>query len=145
MIAWIGMMWANPLVRRITIYVGIGLAALYALRLYGNAQWAKGEQKGRENATQTIEKAKKAEWAKQEASIAEKAGQLKIDRDQIAIERVDLKAARDSFNAGLAGSLKKIATEREANNAKVIAIPADRLDDAIRDISGQLANRTPTN
>jgi hypothetical protein len=144
MIVWLGMLWANPLVRRIAIYVGIGLAILYALRLYGNAQWAKGEQTGRLNATQMIEKAKKAEWEKREAAIAEQIGQLKTEQDQISIERTNLKTARESLTAGLAGTLKKIATEREANNAKNITIPADRLDDAIRDISGQLANRAPT-
>jgi hypothetical protein len=141
MIAFILQAWKIPLVRN-GILCGAGaLAVLYGMRLWGNAQWAKGEAKGRQTAIQWIEKAKLDEWKAKERSIAEQAGKLAIDRQTLDAQFAELRLARRSLDESLSRSLKQIDKTREANNARVYAVPADLLDGAIRSVSGDLAGR----
>ncbi len=139
MIAWILQAWAIPWVRKAAFYGAGVLALLYGLRLWGNAQWEKGEKKGRETAVQSIEKDKLREWKEKAGVIAAQAGQLEADRKIVDAQSSELQSARRNLETGLSRSLKQIANNHEANNAQVIAVPADRLDNAIRGISGELA------
>ncbi len=139
MITWIINLWANPLVRKLAIYGGATLAICYAIRLWGNAQWSKGEASGRKNAVQIIEKEKQKEWQTKERAIAEQAGKLAADRQTLDAQFAELQLARRSLQEGLSRSLKQIDKTREVNNAKVLAVPDDLLDGAIRNVSGDLA------
>jgi hypothetical protein len=141
MIAFILQAWNNPLIRKGMLYGAGALAVLYGMRLWGNAQWAKGEAKGRQTAVRLIEKAKLDEWKAKERSIAEQAGKLATDRETLEAQFAELRLVRRSLDEGLSRSLKQIDKTREANNAKVSAVPDDLLDGAIRSVSGDLAGR----
>jgi acetyl-CoA carboxylase carboxyltransferase component len=139
MIALILKAWANPLVRKGVLY-GVGaLAVLYALRLWGNAQWAKGEAAGRKNAAQSIEKAKLEEWKAKARVIVDQSAKLAADRQTLDEQFAELRLARQNLQEGLSRSLNQIDKTREANNAKVNAVPDALLDSAIRNVSGELA------
>jgi hypothetical protein len=141
MIAFILQAWEIPLVRKGLLYGAGALAVLYGMRLWGNAQWAKGEAKGRQTAVQLIEKAKLDEWKAKERSIADQAGKLATDRQTLDAQFAELRLARRSLDESLSRSLKQIDKTREANNARVYVVPADLLDGAIRSVSGGLAGR----
>jgi hypothetical protein len=140
MIAWILALWANPLARKITVYVAIALGVLYGLRLYGNRQWSKGEAQGRLTVTKDIEKQKQAEWKAKEMVIA-------ADSAQLAAGKLAIKAAADQLaqdRATIARSLKdalaaQTATER-SDYANAVSVPVDQLNTALRAISTDLAS-----
>jgi hypothetical protein len=140
MIAWIVRETGfSPLLVKIVLYLAASGAILYGLRLYGNAQWNKGEASGRKTAVQSIEKAKLREWQVKDAAIAERAATLESDRKIYDAQKTELQGARLSLDARLSQSLNRISKSKEENNATVIAIPGDRLDSAIRSVSGDLA------
>lgn len=63
-------LWANPLVRKIALYVGIALAALWLMRMYGNSRYAAGQDDERKNTAKEVLKAQteakeqvEKEWA----------------------------------------------------------------------------------
>jgi len=139
MIAGILSLLANPLVRRILLYAAIAAAIVYALRMYGNAQWAKGEAKGRQVVTREIEEQKREEWKKKEAAIAAAAESVEEERRVIRAVADQLAKDRLSIVSGLERSLAVIRQERNRQYESTAVVSDDRLDAALRTVSAELA------
>lgn len=139
----IAALWMNPLVRKIAIYAAVGLAILYAARLWGNRQWQKGADAGRVYATEQAEKAFQKREAELKADIQAKTAALAESRASVVQEQRELAKLRASLTAGLDKTLAEIRAGKEATNAAVINVPADRLDDALRTLSAELAGTGP--
>ena len=77
MISWIvARTGLSAIVVKLILCAAVSGGIFYALHWYGNVQWYKGEQKGRESATSELEKVKKAEWAAKADAMAADAAQL---------------------------------------------------------------------
>jgi hypothetical protein len=136
-------LWANPLVRKIALYAAITLACLYALRLYGNAQWKKGEAKGRITATEAIEKEKIKEWKAKEDALILGAKEIGIEKQAVTEARIQVNVDRANLSRTLKDALAKLQAERGRQYENAVAIPDDKLWDAIRALSGELASTKP--
>jgi DNA anti-recombination protein RmuC len=143
MIAWALSLLANPLVRRILLYAAIAAAVLYALRIYGNRQWAKGEAAGRQVVTREIEEQKREEWQKKEAAIAAAAESLEEERRVIRAVAEQLQKDRLSIVSDLERSLAQIRQERNRQYESTAVVADDRLDTALRTVSNELAGAHP--
>lgn len=139
---WLLALWENPLVRKVVLYAAIALAVLYGLRLWGNKQWAKGEQQGRVSAAVEMEKDLKAAWKAREVALSDAAKNLAFERQTWATQTAELARARAGLQDSLSRSLNQIKTTHEADNAKVIAVAPDQLDAALRTLSAELAAGT---
>jgi hypothetical protein len=135
---WLLAMLKNPIVQKILIYVGITMVALYCIRLYGNAQWSKGESKGRLNTTQLIEKAKKEEWKRVDALLKTNEQALIVEqtinidlKKQLAVDRI-------TMNQNLKNGLAAIQAAQGQAYANINSIPATQLDNALRILSREL-------
>jgi hypothetical protein len=128
----------NPMVQKILIYAAITLAALYCIRLYGNAQWAKGESKGRLNTTQLIEKAKKEEWKRADALLKASEQSLVAERTANDDLKKQLAVDRTEINKNLKNGLAAIQAAQGQANANINSIPASELDNALRKLSNDL-------
>lgn len=137
--AWLLGLWANPLVRKIAIYLAVSLAILYGLYLWGNAQWRKGEQQGRVSVAIELEKKYREEWEAKSKQIEVAAATLAADRRTLDAQTTQLAQTRRQMQDALSATLKQISASREATDATVIALPADALDDALRGLSAELA------
>ena len=70
MIAWIvAKTGLSAIVVKVILCTALAGAAFYGLRLWGNKQWAKGEQQGRVSMSQELEKQNKAEWTKRQTDL----------------------------------------------------------------------------
>lgn len=140
MIAWIA---AKTGLSAIVVELILGGAliagALFALRLWGNKQWAKGEQQGRVSMSQELEKQNKVEWAARQDAINKAASQVDADRQQVQVERANLEQMRLSTQSTLRQVIAAAQTGREVSNAQAIALPPDELDAALRALSSELA------
>jgi hypothetical protein len=99
---------------------------------------SKGVQKGLAISAQMIEKAKKEEWKKVEASIKEYERSLAAERlnnDELVKQ---LSATRTEIKRSLATGLAGIKEEMEKTHEEVCAIPSSELDATIRKISNEL-------
>lgn len=129
----------SPLGLKILMYVGIAAGALLMLRWYGNRQWYKGELKGRETATQVIEKQKKAEWKAKEAMLSEAVNQVESEKQAVEEARRLMSVDRSNLSRTLKDALAKIQAEKGKQYEEVISVPDAELWDAIRALSGELA------
>jgi hypothetical protein len=145
MIAWIVKQTGLSALAVKLILLAAGSGVIwYGLRLWGNAQWAKGEAQGRITATANIQKAKDSEWKAKESAIT-------ADAKAVADEKLAVRAAGERLNqdrANLSRTLKDglaaIQQERNRNYANTVAIvPDTALWDAIRTVSGDLAAPHP--
>lgn len=127
-------LWANPLVRKVLLYVAIAAAAAYGLKLWLNRHDARIYQEGKEAMAVEMEKAKREEWAAKEKTLAEKYLSVQAATEQLTKDRMDLYR---SLNARLQAVKTATAHAPDA----VVAIPDSQLDGAIRAISRQLASQ----
>jgi hypothetical protein len=146
MIAWLALKTGlSMLVVKIILFAVASGAILFGLRLWGNAQWTKGEAAGRVNATQIMEKLKQAEWKKIEDQLAAEKQKVTADTEKLAIQQSALndRIAEDAkhrqqedalYNQAVAWS--KLA--KEQINAEVTAVPAVELVGAVRAQSARL-------
>jgi translation initiation factor IF-2 len=139
MLTFLTGLWANPLARKCILYGAATLAILFALRLYSNRVWEQGVQAGKIQATQEVEKAKEVEWKAKEDALAVAGAKLATDQRTLSAQTAELARARSALQDSLSRSLNQIRASHEANNAKVIAVPADQLDAALRNLSAELA------
>ena len=120
--------------------IGLAIVSLcIAVRLWGNHQWAKGEQQGRQAAASDIEKAKIEEWKARETAIAAGEQALASERRQLGSMSDQLNRDREAWRRSFTDSVSTISTERMDGYAKAAATPDDRVWIDIRIISGQLA------
>jgi hypothetical protein len=131
--------WANPLVRKITLYVAVGLACLYALRLWGNAQWAKGEKRGRVTATEFVEKQKRAEWKEKETALIAAAKEIGAEKQAVVSAKIQVETDRANLSRTLKDALARLQAERGKQYENAAAIPATELDNALRSVSVELS------
>lgn len=133
------MLLANPMVRKAAIYVGVGLVILYALRLWGNAQWKKGEERGRVNAVDYLEKQKIIEWKVKEEQLELRKAKVETDKAQLLNERKTLDSDREAMQKSLSDGLARFNRQRVKNNETANKIKRSELVPAIRTLSGELA------
>jgi hypothetical protein len=139
MIAWIvARTGLSAIVVKLLLIALASGSAWYALRLYGNRQWAAGELQGRISATATIQKAKEAEWKSKAAAIA-------ADAKSVADEKLVLAAAgerlikdRADLSKSLKDGLARIQAERTKDYANASSVPDTIIWDDIRAISREL-------
>jgi hypothetical protein len=129
-------------VKLLLIAVASG-SAWYALRLYGNRQWAAGELQGRISATQTVQKAKEAEWKFKETAIAADAKTVADEKLVLAAASERLTKDRINLSRTLKDSLARIQAVKGDNYANVLAVPDPVLWDAIRKVSRELDGAQP--
>ena len=139
---WLIGLWANPLVRKITIYAAIALAVLYCLRLWGNKQWQKGEQQGRQHVAADLVKQKQAEWKAKEDQIARDAANLTTEKASVKAATEQLAKDRANLSRTLSDSLTAIQRERMRQYADASGTPDSVIWDRIRTVSKQLATDT---
>lgn len=132
MLNWI---MAHPLARKMLLHTAAALAVCYAIRLYGSAQWEKGQAEGRLVGIRIAEEQKKAEWEARNVELAARAAELEDQAKAFEAEKAAL--ARD-----LKASLEAIQAERNRNRATARDIPSDQLADALRRLSRQLAGES---
>jgi hypothetical protein len=139
-IAWIALKTglSTLTVKLVLCAVGIG-AIFFALRLYGNAQWAKGEAQGRLFMARDIEWQKQAEWAKREAEIVAGAAAVEAEKKSIATDRMQLSQDRAALNRTLQSTIASIQQERRRDYANTATVRDTDLDAALRALSRELA------
>jgi hypothetical protein len=128
----------NPIFQKILIYAVITMAVLYCIRLYGNAQWSKGEAKGRLNTTQLIEKAKKEEWKRIDTLLKNNNEALVTEQNINTELKKQLAADRTEINKNLKQGLAAIQAAQGQAYANINNIPATQLDNALRILSREL-------
>jgi hypothetical protein len=139
LIAWILSIWALPAARKFIVYGGAILAISLFLRWYGNTHYYRGEQQGRASMAREMERQKKAEWEEKESELAVAAEDIAIEKRTIeaAIERMN--RDRAVLSRTLRDGLVQIQRERMKDYESAAAVTDDRLWDAIRAISAELA------
>jgi hypothetical protein len=141
MIAWLVLKTGmSALLIKIILFAVATAGILYGLRLWGNAQWAKGEKQGRVSAVQTIEKAKKEEWKIKEAEIASK--KIKIEKKMVEVDAASKQLMQDKtiLIKGLKDELAKIDSKKPTQPFVVVSsVPDSELDGALRSLSNRLA------
>lgn len=133
-------LWANPLVRKITIYAAIIAAIFYVLRLYSNRVYSEGFKQGKVAGAIDMERQKQTEWAAKEQTIAESAASLDSEKRSVEADKARLSQDRINLSRSLRDALAATTQRREADYANVVAAvaPGD-LDAGIRAISAELA------
>ena len=140
---WFMALWANPLVRKITLYAAALLAIFLCLRWYGNREYYKGISTGKAAMATDIE-AKVTERLKAEREqLAADRKTLDGDRIKVDAARAELARGRATLQTALTSSLERFTSTREADNATVMAIPDAGLVRAIRAVSAELAAGKP--
>jgi hypothetical protein len=139
MIPFLIKLWMNPLARKIITWAAIIGLMLYALRIYGNKQWEKGNTAGRAAAAQDIDRQKRDEWKQKEHAIAAAAGSLEEEKRVIRAAAVQLEKDRGSIETGLNNSLAFIRQERNRHYETTASVSDDHLDAALRAVSSELS------
>lgn len=131
----------SPLIVKL-IMTGLVIGGfLFGLRLWGNAQWYKGESKGRENLAKEVLKARQEEWAKVSKVIEE--GTKANEEQKATIDNLRQQLSRDSLS--LAQNLKKglaaIQAGREHDYSAIANVSNTELPNAIRAILTDLESK----
>lgn len=144
MIAWIvAKTGISAIVVKLILCAAALGAVLFALRLYGNRQWYKGQAAGRVYEAKAIEQAKQSEWKIKAAAIA--ADATKVDAEKAAIKAAADQLAKDRLSIGmdLKTALATQTARKERDYANTASVAPDQLDSAIRTISAELAAAHP--
>jgi hypothetical protein len=136
-------LWANPVVRKVILYGAALTAILFALRIWGNRQWAAGEAQGRRTMALEMEKTKQAEWKAERDKLAAAAGAVARERVAVEAQASALARTRRELQDTLSRSLNQISLTSKVNNATAIAVPDADLDAALRTLSAELAAAQP--
>lgn len=140
MIAWLVLKTGmSALLIKIILFAVATVGICYGLRLWGNAQWQKGEKQGRVTAVQVIEKAKKEEWKVKESEIASK--RIEIEKKMIEVDAASKQLAQDKtiLIKGLKDELAKIDLKKPTQPSVVVSsVPDSELDGALRSLSNRI-------
>lgn len=139
MIAWILSMWAQPWFRKVVFYAAVILAIFWCLRWWGNSQWLKGEQRGRQTMAREIEREKREEWEARERALAAAAAGIATEKRSLAAATEQIARDRALLSRSLNDALARIQAERLSQYAHAAAVPDSILWRDIREVSGQLA------
>lgn len=139
-------LWAIPIVRKAIIYVAVFAAICYGLRLWSNRVYSEGYKIGLDAGWNNAARQKAGEWKAKDDAIAKDAAKAAADSKAVDAKRARFdadeaasRAARKNNEAALSEALAEIRAGREVDRAKANSIPADRLADALRAISAELA------
>lgn len=127
------------------IYGAIILASLFALRLYGNAQWNKGVEYGDTRTAVKLQKEYEARWATESKKLdleRERLQSAVIDNDNnrknIAQREADLARARQDVSVVLKQAMAMAQASIAAGYNTAGSVPDAQLVAAIRAISAEL-------
>ena len=126
MTAFLLLLWKNPLVRKALVYVAVSLAVLYAFKIWLNRHDDQVYRQGKIAASAEIQRQKEAEWKAREAELETRA--------RIEIDRLNLYRSLDN-------ALNSLSAAKDRDFTAAAAVPADRLDDALRAVSRELASK----
>lgn len=140
MITWIAMkLGMSLLTTKLVLSGAVLMAILFAGWWYGHSQKEKGRKEGEKNILQTFEKDLKAKVAievkKLEADKQKNLEDAAVNRK----EKEEIEKSRKLLEAEPARRIQELQKTLEKNRAVVINIPADKLDDALRALSTELA------
>lgn len=134
--------------------IGSGLilvSVLLGLRIWGNKQWKKGNEAGRVDAIEYLEKQKKAEWEAKELQLKQASANLEEERKLVADDRAAADARvrsaiaiEKSSRETLSQAVILAKRNEEVISATIKLIPATQLDDAMRIRSRELADALST-
>jgi len=139
MLTLLASLWTNPLARKCIFYGAAILGIFLCLRWYGNSQWKRGEQQGRQTMAREIERSKRAEWEARERELATAAADLDAEKHSLAAATEQIARDRATNKEILSVALERIRAERTNHYADAAAVPDDRVWRDIRAVSGQLA------
>jgi len=132
MTAFLLYIWKNPLVRKALVYVVVSLAVLYAFKVWLNKHDDRVYRQGKIAASAEIQRQKEAEWKAREAELETRARGLEEARARIETDRLNLYRSLDN-------ALDTLSAAKDRDFTAAAAVPADRLDDALRAVSRELA------
>jgi len=115
--------------------IGLLLAGVW----YGNSQWAKGEQSGRENAASWLLKEKQADWDAREQQIETSIAMMEDQMRTLNRVTAEVVTARVTLRDQYAMLAATVTAERSADEKIVASVPDSELRAAIRAISRELA------
>jgi hypothetical protein len=132
-------MWAQPWFRRVVFYAAAILGICWCLRWWGNSQWLKGEQQGRQAMAREIERAKQAEWEDRERALAAAGAGIATEKRSLAAATEQIAHDRAALSRSLNDALERIRAERLSHYADAAVVPDSAIWRDIRVVSGQLA------
>lgn len=140
MIAWLALKTGlSVLVVKLIMLAAALAAILLCLRWYGNRQYYEGETAGRLYEAKAIEKAKQAEWDAKNATIAQAAAKVALEKSSVMAATEQLARDRANLSRTLSDNLAAIQRERIRQYANAASVPDNRIWDDIRAVSSQLA------
>ena len=133
---FLAMLWANPLARRITMYVGIAVAVLIMVRWYSNsiAEQAerKGEAKGEYRQLQLGE-----ELFKQRLEVLTRM-RADLDKDKRSSDQT-----RAQIKGDLAKGVSQINAQLAGIHSRVEQLRPDQYDGRIKELLAELRATAP--
>jgi len=121
------------------IFAVVAVFLFAGIHWYGNRQWSKGEEQGRQAMASTIEKQKQMEWARREkelaaaeTEVAEKIEALRYITARMIQERADLQKS-------LKAEIGRLQDAKMADYQAVAAVADDEIWERLRAVSGELA------
>jgi len=126
---------------KIGIYAAIGIALLFTVRWYGNRQWTKGVESGRQYAADRIIREKEAEWKEREAQLEKSKTLVENQLQTLNRATAEIVSARKVLRDEYATLAANAAAERKADERVIISVPDSELRSAIRTISRELAGQ----
>jgi tRNA G26 N,N-dimethylase Trm1 len=132
--------------RKIAMYAGLAILAFWAFKvLYLNPYANKIAAETTIKVTEQVRKQAEASWKPRVEALAADKQALVQKVASLEEKAKELDRSRQVLEGNLATGIKQIRVNQEKNSGKVIAIPADKLDDAMRGISSELSGAKPTN
>lgn len=133
MIAWLATKFG---VSGFVVEIGLGLllagGGFWILRQYGNAQWYKGEQKGRENMSSELEKQYLAREKVELSKLADDRKALTSKVSQVDQELVKIGKMQKEAVATLDKKLAENRQQGEVSHVQAATLTGTDVDDGIR-------------
>lgn len=126
-------LWANPLVRKITMYGAIALAALWLLRLHDNRVRDDQDRKTTIKVRDQVMKEHEGAWKVQQEELDSLRQGLIADKAAIDKDRANVLAGRTAIVQTLTTGQARLATKIEELKPYIATVPATELDQRIRE------------
>ena len=125
--------------RQFLMAITIGLLLGMFARYYGNKQFERGFQNGKQAVAKEIEKWKLEEWARREKEIAAAEATMELRIKDLHAATADVARQRASIQKTFIADLERVRNEREKDYRTAAAVPDNRVWSDIRDLSIELS------
>lgn len=128
----IAALWANPLVRKITMYGALAIAVLLIVRWWGNAQYSKGFDKGKVKGVEDSLEQHKKEWEAAQQDLDSLRKGLLTERSALDKDKAAIAQNRAVIVSQLQKGQTVLGEKIESLKPFVANVPASELDNEIR-------------